>query len=363
MGSVGAARELGETVGRVKAFHCLGLPLSLLYPRGTPEAGPVSPAPERRRHPRALTPEEEAVILAELNSERFQDKSVGQVYATQLDEGRYLASRSTQYRILRKNSQIRERRKQLRHPVYPEPKLKAMRPNQVWTWDITKLRGPQGEWYYLYVIIDLYSRYVVGWMVAFAESGELAAKLVNETCRREGIQEESLLIIHSDRGTAMTSKTLVDLLADLKIQSSYSRPRVSNDNPYSESQFKTMKYRPDYPSCFGSLVDARMWAQGFFEWYNYRHYHSTIGWMRPAVVHRGMGEKVRKFRQGVLQAAYQVHPERFVRGEPQPSKLPTCVWINPPKEKVSEIGNEASAPEFTRPPCSLISVENVSQNH
>ena len=225
---------------------------------------------------------------------------------------------------------MRERRNQLRHPAYQKPELLATGPNQVWSWDITKLRGPsKGVYYYLYVIIDIYSRYVVGWLIAEVESAELAEQLIAETCAKQGVQRDQLTI-HADNGSPMIAKTVAILLADLGVAKSHSRPHVSNDNPYSEAQFKTLKYRPDYPDRFGSVADARRWGRGFFAWYNDQHHHSGLGLLTPATVHTGRAETVRHKRQAVLQQAYQTHPERFVRGQPQPTKLPEAVWINPP---------------------------------
>jgi putative transposase len=311
----------------------LGIPRSLWYQRRTVStpAGAKKHTPHSP-HPRALTPEEKTKVLAVLNSPEYQDLAVPQVYASLLDRGEYLCSISTQYRILRENSQVRERRNQLRHPNYPKPVLKATGPNQVWTWDITKLLGPyRGDCYYLYTVLDMYSRYVVGWMVAERETGDLARVLVERTCEQQKVKPYQL-ILHADRGDAMTAKTLVEKMDDLKVRPSYSRPRVSDDNPYSEAQFKTMKYRPDYPLHFGSVEDARSWARGFFRWYNHEHYHFGIGLMQPAVVHHGLGEERWEDRQEVMADFYRVHPERFVKGEPHPPFLPRSVWINPPRD-------------------------------
>jgi putative transposase len=248
-----------------------------------------------------------------------------------LDSGEYLCSISTQYRILRENIQVRERRNQLRHPHYPKPVLLAVRPNQVWTWDITKLLGPfRGICFFLYTVLDMFSRYVVGWMVAGRQAGDLARALIDRTCETQKVKP-CQLILHADRGEAMTAKSLVEKLDELKVRPSYSRPRVSNDNPYIEAQFKTMKYRPDYPLHFGSVEDARCWARGFFLWYNHEHYHSGIGLMPPAVIHNGLGEERWEERQEILTDFYKLHPERFVKGKPHPPFLPRSVWINPPR--------------------------------
>jgi putative transposase len=234
---------------------------------------------------------------------------------------------------------VRERRNQLRHPAYHKPELLATGPNQVWSWDITKLRGPsKGVYYYLYVLIDIYSRFVVGWLIAEVESAELAEQLIAETCAKQGVQRTQLTL-HADNGSPMIAKTVAILLADLGVAKSHSRPHVSNDNPYSEAQIKTLKYRPDYPDRFGSLADARQWTRRFFAWYNEQHHHIGLGLLTPTVVHTGRADTVRQQRQAVLQHAYQTHPERFVRGQPQPTKLPEAVWINPPPSTT-----ETSAP-------------------
>jgi len=266
-----------------------------------------------------------------LNSERFQDSVPRQVYATLLDEGEYLCHWRTMYRILDEHGEVRERRNQLQHPVYTKPELLARGPNQLWSWDITKLKGPaKWTYYYLYVILDVFSRYVVGWMVAEREAASLAEKLIAQTCVKQGI-EPSQLTLHADRGPSMRSKSVAQLLADLGVTKTHSRPYTANDNPYSESQFKTMKYRPDFPERFDSLADARSWAREFFGWYNHDHRHSGLGLMTPATVHHGQAETVRQQRQQVLLAAYAAHPERFVRGVPVPPELPNEVWIDKPQ--------------------------------
>jgi putative transposase len=277
-----------------------------------------------------LTPEEREVVRQTLNSERFQDSAPRQVYATLLDEGEYLCSWRTMYRILEEYQEVRERRDLLRHPTYTKPELLATAPNQLWSWDITKLKGPAKWTYYsLYTILDVFSRYVSGWLIAEGESATLAEQLIAESCIKQGI-EPGQLTLHADRGSAMISKTVAHLLADLGVTKTHSRPYVSNDNPYSEAQFKTMKYRPDFPERFGSLQDARTWARSFFDWYNHEHYHTGLSLLTPATVHYGQAQAVLEQRQKVLQAAYAAHPERFVRGEPRVPPLPTEVWINKP---------------------------------
>ncbi len=338
---IATAEELAVSQGVVAACAVLAVPRSSLYrarPAPTvPEvaAPPAEPA-SRPAPPRALSPTEQAQVREVLNSERFQDLAPREIYAELLDEERYLCSISTMYRILAEHAEVRERRNQLRHPAYHKPELLATGPNQVWSWDITKLRGPsKGVYYYLYVIIDIYSRYVVGWLIAEVESADLAEQLIAETCAKQGVQRAQLTI-HADNGSPMIAKTVAILLADLGVAKSHSRPHVSNDNPYSEAHFKTLKYRPDYPDRFGSLADARHWARSFFAWYNDQHHHSGLGLLTPAVVHTGRAETVRQQRQAVLRQAYQAHPERFTKGLPRPAKLPEAAWINAPKAASTE---------------------------
>jgi putative transposase len=287
---------------------------------------------ERRRPGRALTDAERSDLIETMNSPEFCDVAPRQIWASLLDRGQYKGHWRTMYRFLAENDEVQERRDQLRHPEYEKPELLATRPNELWSWDITKLRGPE-KWtcYYLYLIMDVFSRYVVGWMIAENENATLASELIEVTCRRQGVDREELTI-HADRGSPMTSKTVAQLLVDLGVEKSHSRPHVSNDNPYSESQFKTMKYHPGYPKRFGSIMDARNWVRKFIAWYNEYHHHSGIGLMPPKVVHYGEGEKLRAQRALVLEAAYAAHPERFVRGKPEAPALPEAVWINKPVE-------------------------------
>lgn len=326
-----AVEGLAQTVGVMKACQVLNLPRSGLYRSRQPVAAipvlPIEPTPSAR----GLSQDEKAIVRQILDSKRFQDQSPQEVYATLIDEGRYLCSIRTMYRILAENEQVRERRNQLRHPNYAKPELLATRPNQLWSWDITKLLGPaRWTYFYLYTILDVFSRYVVGWLIAERESAILAEDLIATTCIRQNIHSAQLTI-HADRGSSMTSKPVALLMADLGVTKSHSRPYVSNDNPFSESQFKTLKYRPDYPNQFGCLLDARNWAQTFFQWYNYEHHHSALGLLTPADVHFGRDNLVLAQRQQVLQLAYQKNPERFVKGLPKPQPLPLAVWINPPK--------------------------------
>jgi putative transposase len=240
------------------------------------------------------------------------------------------------YRILAGADEVRERRAQLRHPAYARPELLASGPNELWSWDITKLKGP-AKWttYQLYVILDVFSRYVPGWMVALRESAILAQRLIEETAAKQAIVP-GRLTVHADRGSSMRSKPVALLLADLGIARSHSRPHVSDDNPYSEAQFKTLKYRPGFPERFGSIEDARAFCQGFFAWYNGEHRHSGIALFTPADVHHGRTDQLLEARASVLSSAYAVHPERFVRGQPAPRPVPAEVWINRPTTEVTQ---------------------------
>ena len=261
------------------------------------------------------------------------DKTPREIYATMLDEGQYLCSVRTMYRILAEDSASKERRDQLRHPAYKKPELLATGPNQVWSWDITKLLGPE-KWtyYYLYVILDIFSRYVVGWTLAHRESSEIASRLIRESVEKQEVNEDELTL-HSDRGPSMASHSVAQLLGTLGVTKSHSRPHVSNDNPFSESQFKTMKYCPQFPKRFGGFDDSLTFCREFFPWYNDVHYHTGIGLLTPASLHYNQAEDILRSRQVTLDGAYQKHPERFVKKRPAPSKLPAAVWINPPAEQ------------------------------
>ena len=284
----------------------------------------------KRTSSRALTLEEQQIVLDILHSERFVDMAPPQIYAALLDEGRYVGSISTMYRLLRANDEVRERRDQRTHGTYARPELMATKVNELWSWDITKMRGPiTGTYYYLYVILDVFSRYVVGWTLQCCESQEIAEELISQTCEKQNIVPGQLTI-HADRGSSMTSKSVATLMADLGVIKSHSRPHVSNDNPYSEAQFKTMKYRPTYPRRFGSFEEAMVFAQSFFKWYNSEHYHSGIAMVTPESLHYGRAGKIIAARAQVLSIAHAAHPERFVRCAPVPQPLPTAVWINPP---------------------------------
>ncbi len=324
-----AVAELARTVGIAPACRALAVPRAAWYrdrrAQDAAQALPARPTPAR-----ALRAAERAAIVAVLHTERFVDKAPAEVYATLLDEGIYLCSVRTMYRLLAAAEEVRERRNQLRHPVYRKPELLATAPNQVWSWDITKLLGPTTwTYFYLYVILDIFSRYVVGWMVAHRESATLAERLIQETCAKQTIAPGQLTL-HADRGSAMTSKPVAFLLADLGVTKTHSRPHVSDDNPYSESQFKTLKHQPHFPNRFGSIEDARVFCQWFFTWYNTEHHHTALALLTPEVVHTRRASGVLQARQQVLLSAYKVHPERFVRRPPQPPVLPEAVWINPP---------------------------------
>ena len=327
-----AVTELASVVGTRAACAALAVSRATHYRRDRgPRLGPPAPRPSP---PRALSEIEQASVLDILNGERFIDVSPAETYATLLDEGTYLASERTMYRILASAGEVRERRHQRRHPAYAKPELLAVGPNELWSWDITKLRGPAKWTYYqLYVFLDVFSRYVPGWMVATRESAALAERLIADTVAKQGVVRDSLTI-HADRGASMTSKPVALLLSDLGIVKSHSRPHVSNDNPYSEAGFKTLKYRPDFPDRFGCIEDARAFCQGFFAWYNIEHRHGGISLFTPADVHYGRSDRLLEVRADVLAGAYAAHPERFVKGPPLPREVPAKVWINPPPKEV-----------------------------
>ncbi len=324
--------ELAPVIGTRAACAAVGRSRATYY--RLHRQSPSLPRPTRKRvpQPRALSQAERAEVLGVLHQERFVDQAPASVYANLLDEGRYLCSVPTMYRLLRTEDEVRERRRQAAHPATVKPELVAAGPNQVWSWDITKLLGPQ-KWTYfhLYVIIDIYIRYVVGWLLAPRETAELAERLLAETIRKQNVAVDQLTI-HADRGTSMASKPVALLLADLGVTKSHSRPHCSNDNPYSEAHFKTLKYRPEFPGRFGSIEDGRVFCQRFFPWYNHQHRHSGLGFHTPAAVHFSHAEGIQVERAHVLQAAYAVHPERFVRQAPVPPPLPEPAWINKPME-------------------------------
>jgi putative transposase len=324
--------DLAPVIGKRAACAALGRSRATYYRRHRRSPAPSRPTRERSPQPRALSSAERAQVLSVLHDERFVDQAPASVYATLLDEGRYLCSVPTMYRLLRVEGEIRERRRQATHPASVKPELLALGPNQVWSWDITKLLGPaKWSYFYLYVIIDIFSRYVPGWLLAHRESAELAERLLGETVRKHNILAHQLTI-HADRGTSMASKSVALLLADLGVTKSHSRPHCSNDNPYSEAQFKTLKYRPEFPDRFGSIEHGRVFCQRFFRWYNDEHHHSGLGLHTPADVHFGRAPFIQLERARVLEAAYATHPERFVRQLPLPPALPGPAWINRPTE-------------------------------
>jgi putative transposase len=331
-----AIGQLTPIVGTTAALATVGADRATWYRKHRQSPPPQRPERVATPQPRALTLVERKEIKRTLESDEFVDEAPATVYAKLLDQGTYLASVSTMYRVLHEHDEVRERRRQATHPAHKKPELIAAGANSVWSWDITKLHGPE-KWtyYYLYVILDIYSRYAVGWMLARAERAELSKKLIGESIAKQGVTKDQLTI-HSDRGSPMIAKGVAHLLADLGVTKSLSRPHVSNDNPYSESQFRTFKYRPDFPDRFGSFEDAQAHCARFFTWYNDDHRHSGIGLHTPADVHYGRAEAIREQRGVVLLDAYAEHPERFVRKIPTPPALPAVAWINQPGEEVTD---------------------------
>lgn len=325
-----AAQSLGATVGIRSACAALNVSHATLY-RQRPRQAAASP-PDQRTPPLKLSHAERQAVVDVLHSERFMDASPHTIYATLLDEGVYHCSVRTMYRILEQEGEVRERRRVVPRSHYTKPELLATAPNQLWSWDITKLKGPaKWNYFHLYVILDVFSRCVVGWMVADRESATLAKTLIEETCTRQQIPRDQL-ILHADRGSSMKSKAVALLLADLGVTKTHSRPHVSNDNPFSEAQFKTLKYRPGFPERFGSLEDARAFCQGFFDWYNRSHRHSGIAFMTPESLHRGETSTIIENRSSTLRVAFIDHPLRFKGKLPQPATPPAAVWINPPMD-------------------------------
>ena len=334
-----AAVQLSPTVGIAIACFALGVSRAGYYRRQQAPRPPKVPK-LRCPSPRALSSTERQGVLDLLNSPRFVDQAPAQVQAALLDEGVYHCSTRTMYRILDDADEVRERRNQLQHPQYHKPELLATAPNQVWSWDITMLPGPgKGSRFHLYVILDIFSRYVVGWVLATRECSLLAARLIRETCDKQEVQPTQLTI-HSDRGPSMKSQTVAQLLAALGVVKSHSRPHVSNDNPFSESHFKTLKYQSDFPDRFASYDEALAFCVQFFRWYNDRHYHSGIGMLTPASVHYAQAHIIVAKRQRTLTAACAAHPERFVNGVPKPKPIPQVVWINPPNDTKIIPGSE-----------------------
>jgi len=324
--------DLAPILGKRAACVALGRSRASYYRRHRTSPPRPRRVRDRTPQPRALSADERTEILSVLHQERFVDQAPASIYANLLDEGRYLCSVPTMYRLLHAEGEVRERRRQATHPARVKPELVAYGPNQTWSWDITKLLGPaKWTYYHLYVVIDIFSRYVPGWLLATRERSELAEDLLSQSIRKQHISADQLTI-HSDRGPSMASKTVALLLADLGVTKSHSRPHCSNDNPYSEAQFKTLKYRPAFPDRFGSIEDARAFCQRFFRWYNDEHRHSGLGFHTPASVHFGQAAQIQLQRERVLQVAYAAHPERFVRQLPLPPLLPGPAWINKPEE-------------------------------
>ena len=332
--------KLAAKVGVRAACRALGVSRASYYRWADHR---VARPPRKRTGGRALAQPERQQVLDVLHEPRFADVAIGQVHATLLDEGTYMCSARTMHRIAADAGENGERRDLRSYPNLVKPELLATRPNELWSWDITKLRGPaKWTYYYLYVILDVFSRYVVGWMVAHRESKQLARKLIEQTLLKQNIQPGQLTL-HADRGSSMTSKPVAFLLADLGVTKTHSRPHVSNDNPFSESQLKTFKYRPDFPDCFGSIVGARAHCVDFFPWYNTEHHHSGLGMLTPHDVHHGLAPERIAARAAVLEAAYQRHPERFPHGRPVPPMPPTEVWINQPTRADSTTNPEHAA--------------------
>ena len=323
--------ELAPVIGTRPACRALGASVATVYRRRRPPE-PRRPRP-RPTPTRALSAPERERVLEVLHSERFVDVSPEETYATLLDEGTYLCSTRTMYRLLEaRHGGVRERRDQLTHPAYAKPELLAERPNELWSWDISKLKGPaKWTWFYLYVILDVFSRYVIGWTVQYRETDQLATALIEQATEQQHIGRD-VLTVHADRGGPMRSKPVAFLLADLGVTKTHSRPYTSTDNPYSEAGFKTLKYRPEFPERFDDIDHARAHCRSFFDWYNHQHRHSGIGLMTPAAVHHGHADDLHIARARVLNAAYEQHPERFVRKPPAPPQLPTAAWINKPTD-------------------------------
>jgi len=323
--------ELSPIIGTRPASRAPGASPATIYRRRRPPA--PKPRRPRPKPPRSLSEAERDAVLETSHGERLRDSSPAAVWATLLDEGRYLCSERTMYRLLTGRGSSRERRDQLTHPPYEKPELLAKRPNELWSWDISRPKGP-AKWtsYHLYVILDVFSRYVVGWTVQERESAKVAEALIAQACEQQGIRRDRLTL-HADRGSSMRSRPVAFLLADLGVTKTHSRPHTSNDNPYSEAHFKTLKYRPAFPARFDSLEHTRAFCRSFFRWYNHEHRHSGIGLMTPESIHHGRAKQAHTARRAVLAAAYAANPERFVRKAPTPPTLPTAAWINKPKSE------------------------------
>ncbi len=317
------------------ACNALGLARATFHRRQAAARQTPAPARPRPKPGRALKAGERQEIIGLLREPQYADLAPAEIYASLLDQGLYHCSIRTMYRILHAHDEIKERRRQLRHPTYQKPELLAEGPNQVWSWDITKLMGPaKWTYFYLYVILDIFSRRVVGWCVADTESAALFKPLFLDAIDKHGVCAGQLTL-HADRGPSMKAKATALLLADLGITKSHSRPHTSNDNPFSESQFKTLKYQPQFPKRFGCIQDAKVFCRHFFDWYNRDHHHLGIGLMTPNQVHYGQADQIYAARQTILDSAFAKHPERFVKKPPQPPPKPIAVWINQPNKKTA----------------------------
>lgn len=326
--------QMSEVVPVRGACAAVNVPPSSYYRWKRPQQS--AEKVDGRRPPLVLSADEEKSVLADLHSKRFMDLAPAEVHATLLEEGIYRCSLRTMYRVLDRHAEVRDRRNQLRHPVAAKPELLATAPNQVWSWDITMLKGPvKWTYFYLYVILDIFSRYVVGWLIANRESAVLAEQLIEASCHKQNVDKDQLTL-HADRGPSMTSQTVAQLLARLSITKSHSRPYTSNDNPFSEAMFKTLKYRPGFPERFGAIEDAIGFGRSFFPWYNTEHRHAGIGYLTPEVVHYGQAADVLAARAAALRQAYEAHPSRFKNKPPTLPAPPTEVWINPPPERKSD---------------------------
>lgn len=331
-----AIQSLVPKFGKKKACNLLGFPRSSFYRWLANQCPKPLQHTPKSRPPLALSKHERQVVLDILHSEEFIDRAPPSIYARLLDQGRYLCSIRTMYRILQAEGELRERRNQCIRPHYQKPELMATGPNQLWSWDITKLKGPaKWTYFHLYVILDVFSRYVVGWMISTQECSQLAKQLISQSCSKHRIAPRQLTI-HADRGPSMTSKTLAALLGDLEVTKTHNRPYTSNDNPVSESQFKTLKYRPTFPERFGSLPDARAHCRHFFRWYNKEHYHRGISLLYPHSVHFGLADAILEQRHQVLLDAFHAFPQRFKGHQPKAPQLPSAVWINPPQHSISD---------------------------
>jgi len=328
---ISLAAQLSPHTGKKAACEALQVPRATFYRHHSTNSRSGNNRTHRPAPPLALSSGERQAVIDVLHSDQFCDDAPHQVYAKLLDAGRYLCSVRTMYRILEtEHGNVKERRKHVQRPQYVRPELLATEANQVWSWDITKLKGPvKWTYFYLYVIMDIFSRYVVGWMIAHREQAALAKRLINDSCTKQHIDAEQLTL-HADRGSSMKSKVVAHLLSDLGVTKTHSRPHVSNDNPYSEAQFKTLKYCPQFPERFGSIQDARVFCQYFFNWYNKEHRHSGIALMTPEQVHYGIDQQILQHRSDVLAAAFEKNPNRFKGRQPVPKSLPTAAWINRP---------------------------------